>query len=147
MTAKKREQLSVEIKNRLPWAISEVSVETIERINILQASLLAMRQASDRLTDEKTKIFLAIDGNKPLPDSLNTQEAVIGGDGQIFAIAAASIIAKVHRDSLMTELALQYPQYGFEKHKGYGTASHIKAIKEYGLSPIHRPSFCKSCCK
>lgn len=121
------------------WALGEASVEEIDTINILQASLLAMRRAYEKLT--VVPDFLLIDGNRGLRGSL-PERALVKGDARCRSIAAASIIAKEHRDDLMDALAEVYPHYGLEKHKGYGTATHRAAIKTHGLTPIHRRSFC-----
>ncbi len=120
------------------WAFEEVDNEEIDRINILQATHLAMRNAVARLTQKPD--FVLIDGNpvKSMPyPNLN----VVKGDAKCAAVSAASIIAKVHRDRLMCRYAEIYPGYGFEVHKGYGTASHIRAIEKLGITPIHRKTF------
>lgn len=142
LSPKKRDLVAAELRATFKWAITEIDVSIIEEINILQASLLAMSKASQALAKDNPSVFLVLDGNKLIPNCVFPQEAVIGGDGQIFAIAAASIIAKVHRDNLMTKFDDLYPGYDFAKHKGYGTLNHRQAIAKLGLSPIHRPSFC-----
>jgi len=119
------------------YGIALVSVEMIDKINILQASRMAMRQAAGQL--EKLD-FLLIDG-LPVPDMPVPCEAIVKGDAKSASIAAASILAKVFRDELMVDLALQYPLYGFEQHKGYGTEKHLEALKTYGVCAIHRRSF------
>lgn len=121
------------------WALGEASVEEIDEINILQASLLAMRRAYEKLST--TPDFLLIDGNRGLRGTL-PERTIVSGDALCRSIAAASIIAKEHRDDLMDSLAKIYPHYGLEKHKGYGTAVHRAAIKQHGLTPIHRRTFC-----
>jgi len=121
------------------WAIGESTVEEIDTINILQASLLAMRRAYEKLT--QLPDFLLIDGNRGLRGTI-PERTLVKGDARCKSIAAASIIAKEHRDALMDELAKVYPGYGFEKHKGYGTAVHRRAIQTHGLTPIHRRTFC-----
>ncbi len=121
----------------LQYGIAVVSVETIDKINILQASRMAMRQAVSQL--EKLD-FLLIDG-LPVPDMPVPCEAIVKGDAKSASIGAASILAKVFRDELMVDLAGQYPQYGFEQHKGYGTEKHLEALKAYGVCAIHRRSF------
>lgn len=121
------------------WAVGEASVEEIDTINILQASLLAMRRAYEKLT--LSPDFLLIDGNCGLRGAL-PERTLVKGDARCRSIAAASIIAKEHRDDLMDALAKIHPQYGLEQHKGYATAVHRAAIKTHGLTPIHRRSFC-----
>ena len=118
----------------------EVNEKTIDEINILQATRLGMKEA---LLSLKIKPDVVItDGNMTL-DIPFPQQSVVHGDALSYSIGAASIVAKVYRDALMDEFAKIYPQYGFERNKGYGTSEHIKAIKEYGLSPIHRRTFTK----
>ncbi|AUR53187.1 ribonuclease HII [Aquella oligotrophica] len=121
------------------YAIAEASVAEIDSINILQASLLAMSRAIDKLTIKPDKAM--IDGNK-IPKSDVVCEAIIGGDALIAEISAASILAKVTRDRQLIELDKEYPQYGFAKHKGYGTKEHLQAIEQHGIiHGIHRTSF------
>ncbi len=140
LSAKRREQLFAHIKEHaLAVEISVVSNLVIDRINILQASFLAMKNAVAKLSMQPD--FVLVDGHMKIPKFDLAQEAIIDGDAQIFAIAAASIIAKVSRDYLMTEFDKEYPQYGFAKHKGYGTKAHLEALTEYGPCPIHRASF------
>ena len=115
-------------------------MEEIEQMNILSAALLAMDRAIRQL-DPAPELAL-IDGNTTRSISVPAR-SVIGGDGKCACIAAASVLAKVSRDRVMRKLAEQYPQYGFEKHKGYGTREHCAAILRYGPSPVHRPSFLK----
>ena len=141
LTEKKREKLFDEIKEKaLYWSIKRASVEEIESINILQSAMLAMKRAVEGLP-VKPDICL-IDGNKT-PQLEEKVIAVVGGDAKSQCIAAASILAKVARDRYMLELAEQYPQWQFEKHKGYGTKLHYEMLDKYGASPIHRPSFLK----
>lgn len=141
LTEKKREKLFDEIKEKaLYWSIKRASVEEIESINILQSAMLAMKRAVEDLP-VKPDICL-IDGNKT-PQLEEKVIAVVGGDAKSQSIAAASILAKVARDRYMLELAEQYPQWQFEKHKGYGTKLHYEMLDKYGASPIHRPSFLK----
>ena len=141
LTEKKREKLFDEIKEKaLYWSIKRASVEEIENINILQSAMLAMKRAVEDLP-VKPDICL-IDGNKT-PQLEEKVIAVVGGDAKSQCIAAASILAKVARDRYMLELAEQYPQWQFEKHKGYGTKLHYEMLDKYGASPIHRPSFLK----
>lgn len=140
LSAKKREELYKLIREKaLAVEIGVVSPKIIDKINILQASLLAMKKAA-----EGCKIvpdYLFIDGKFKIPKISTAQSAVIGGDGKVFCIAAASIIAKVARDWLITDEAKKYPEYQFEKHKGYGTALHLAKLKEFGPCPIHRQTF------
>lgn len=139
LSEKQREKLFVEIQAKsLSWSIARASVEEIDSINILQASLLAMHRAVSSLQLQPEHVL--VDGNK-LPRWNYSAEAVIGGDGRVAAIAAASIIAKVTRDREMVVLDAQYPGYGLAGHKGYPTAAHIDALQRLGVTPIHRRSF------
>lgn len=140
LTERKREKLFIEIKEKaLAWAIAECSAAEIDEINILQASLLAMRRAVEKLNIQPD--HLLVDGNKiPLGLAMSC-EAVIGGDAIHPEISAASILAKVARDYEMVELDKKYPQYGFAKHKGYPTKAHFAAIAEHGVIAEHRRSF------
>ncbi len=141
LSEKKREQLAEEIKNRaLCYTIIEIDEKTIDEINILEATKLGMKRALETL--EISPDTVLTDGNMTLDVSF-AQRSVIHGDALSYSIGAASIIAKVYRDHLMDEYAKTYPQYAFEKNKGYGTAVHIAGIKEYGLCPIHRRTFTK----
>ena len=139
LTAKKREALEPLIKERaLAWCVAEASVEEIDEINILQATMLAMQRAVAGLKVQPE--FVQIDGNR-IPKLPMMAEAIVKGDAKVAAISAASILAKTHRDAYMMEQAHRYPGYGFEKHMGYGTAEHIKAIETLGVLPIHRKTF------
>ena len=139
LTAKRRELLAVEIRRKaLAWALAEASVEEIDRINILQASLLAMQRAVSGLSITPEKAL--IDGNR-CPALSCPVEAIVGGDGKVAAIAAASILAKTVRDAQMCDLHERYPVYGFDRHKGYPTAFHLAALREHGISPVHRKSY------
>lgn len=139
----KRSDLSERIKEVARFAFGVATVEEIERQNILQASFLAMRRAVENLALDLTNAHVVVDGKFLIPELYaKEQAAVIKGDGQIHTVAAASIIAKVERDLMMDAYARQFPAYGFDSHKGYGTAAHIQAVRELGLSPVHRPSFC-----
>ena len=139
LTAARREMLAVEIREKaLAWAVAEASVEEIDRLNILQASLLAMQRAVSGLSLMPEKAL--VDGNK-CPVLACPVEAIVGGDGKLAAIAAASILAKTVRDAQMQELHVLYPQYGFDRHKGYPTALHLAALREHGISPVHRRSY------
>ena len=139
LSEKKREELfDVIRKKALDYAIASASVEEIEERNILGATMLAMNRAIAGL---KIKPDLAlIDGNRNR-DIETPSRCVVKGDAVCADIAAASILAKVSRDRVMLELAKEYPQYHFEQHKGYGTALHYEALREFGPSPVHRPSF------
>ena len=139
LTALRREKLFDEIRAKaLCCSIAEASVEEIDRLNILQATMLAMRRAVEGLRLKPAKVL--IDGNRiPVMDVL--AEAIVKGDALIPAISAASILAKVSRDRWCAELDLAYPQYGFAGHKGYGTAEHLAALREHGACPQHRKTF------
>lgn len=139
LSAKKRDELAEEIKEKaLAWSVAAMGPEVIDKINILQATLEAMRAAVEKLPVEPD--FVQVDGNK-LPKWKWLSEAVVKGDDKVEWISAASIIAKTTRDGYMCKIAELYPQYGFEHHVGYGTAEHIKALKAYGPTPIHRKTF------
>lgn len=139
LTEKKRELLFEQIKaEAISYSIACASVEEIDELNILEATLLAMRRAIDGL-DVKAD-FALIDGNISRDFQIDAK-AVISGDATSPSIAAASILAKVTRDRLCIELDQAYPQYGIAKHKGYGTKFHMQALREYGPSPIHRKQF------
>ena len=141
LTEKKREKLFDEIKEKaLYWSIKTASVEEIEQLNILNCAMLAMKRAAESLG--VTPDMALADGNKT-PQLSCPVQFVIKGDAKSQSIAAASILAKVARDRYMKEMALKYPQYSFEKHKGYGTKAHYQALDEYGPSEIHRMSFLK----
>jgi len=146
---KKREQLYgiLTAHTAVSWGVASVDEKAIDRINILQASLLAMKYAVDAMMKKQSvpqQPYLYIDGRDIIPDMSVDQKAVIGGDAIVFSIAAASIIAKVTRDRMMGVYAKEYPQYQFEQHKGYGTKLHYAAMREHGPCPIHRKSFLKS---
>jgi len=139
LSPKRRDTLAERIRDQaLDWGVGRAEVEEIDRLNILQAALLAMRRAVSRLSTPLDVAF--VDGNaRPLlPCSVVT---IIGGDATVPAISAASILAKVARDADMVSLAAVHPEYGFERHKGYATAEHLKALRRYGPSRIHRRSF------
>lgn len=120
-------------------AVAEVSNEVIDRINILQASLQAMRTALEALAPQAD--YVLVDGHMRIPGMPLPQRAIIKGDGRCKSIGAASIVAKVFRDRLMADMHGQYPQYKFHKNKGYGTTEHWKALREHGPTPIHRITF------
>jgi ribonuclease HII len=139
LTALARERLYVEIHAKaLCFCIAQASVEEIDELNILQATMLAMRRAVEGLRLRPNKVL--VDGNR-LPTLKIAAEAIVKGDAKVKAISAASILAKVHRDRLCQELHLQHPQYGFDGHKGYPTPAHLAALKEHGACPHHRRSF------
>ncbi|MCC2645873.1 MAG: rnhB [Burkholderiales bacterium] len=135
-----REEIFLEIINKsIAYCIAYSDVEEIEQLNILQATFLAMQRAVEGL-DTKPALVL-IDGNHVPPKLQIKAKAIIKGDTKIAAISAASILAKVARDNNMRELDIKYPEYGFAKHKGYGTKEHLAAIYKYGILPIHRKTF------
>jgi len=139
LSEKRREKLYDEILAKaLCCSIAEATVQEIDSLNILQATMLAMRRAVDGLRLKPVKVL--VDGNR-LPVLDVRAEAIVQGDALIPAISAASVLAKVHRDRLCAQLHAQYPQYGFDRHKGYGTADHLQALTEHGPSPWHRTSF------
>jgi len=139
LTALRREKLYDEIRAKaLCCSIAQASVEEIDSINILQATMLAMKRAVEGLRLKPNKVL--VDGNR-LPTLAILSEAIVGGDALVPAISAASILAKVHRDRWCAEFHLEYPQYGFADHKGYGTAEHLAALREHGACPQHRKSF------
>ena len=141
LSEKKREALFDVIKEQaLSYSIAFASVEEIEEINILNATMLAMKRAVEGL-DVKAD-YAMIDGNR-LPDLSIDSEFIIKGDAKSMSIACASILAKVSRDRLLYKYAEEYPEYLFDKHKGYGTKAHVEAIKKYGPCPYHRLSFLK----
>jgi len=139
ISEKKRDQLAILIKeNALAWAVASSSVEEIDELNILQASLLAMKRAIESLSIQPE--LVQVDGNKCPKISLPC-EAIVKGDSKVQAISAASILAKTARDAELYELDRQYPQYGFAAHKGYPTAEHIEKLTIHGISPVHRLSY------
>jgi ribonuclease HII len=139
LTPLRREKLFHEIRAKaLCCSIAEASVEEIERLNILQATLLAMRRAVEGLRLKPN--FVLVDGNR-LPVLDMRAEAIVKGDSKVPAISAASILAKVHRDRWCIDYDQAYPQYGFAKHKGYGTAEHLAALRLHGACPEHRKTF------
>ncbi|RRS03590.1 ribonuclease HII [Aquabacterium soli] len=139
LTPATRERLFDEIRAKaLCLCIAEATVEEIDQINILQATMLAMRRAVEGLRLKPAQVL--VDGNR-LPVLKVPAEAIVKGDAKVTAIAAASILAKVHRDRLCRELHDRYPHYGFDGHKGYGTAEHLAALAAHGACPEHRRSF------
>jgi ribonuclease HII len=141
LSEKKREKLFDEIiKNAVSYAVTTATVAEIEQMNILNAAMLAMSRAVAALSEMPE--FLLVDGNK-MPETNVPSKTLVGGDGKSASIAAASILAKVSRDRAMKEAATIYPEYEFDRHKGYGTKLHYEKIREFGICPIHRPSFLK----
>lgn len=137
LSLKKREELYDKITTHFPYAISEITPEEIDEINILQASLKAMKTAHDILDNIE---YALVDGNKA-PQLSSQTTTVVKGDSKSKTIAAASIIAKVHRDRIMLALSKQYPHYGWSNNSGYPTKQHRAAIQEHGITPHHRKSF------
>jgi ribonuclease HII len=139
LTERKRDALFDEIRGKaLCFCIAEASVEEIDRLNILHATMLAMKRAVEGLRLLPAKVL--VDGNR-LPVLKIPAEAIVKGDAKVQAISAASILAKVHRDRLCVDMHAQWPHYGFATHKGYPTALHLQALREHGASPVHRQSF------
>jgi ribonuclease HII len=139
LSESRREELAILIRERaLAWAIASASVAEIDELNILQASLLAMHRAVQGLDVQPE--YVLVDGNR-LPDWNYVSEPVVRGDDRVPSIAAASILAKVHRDNALIALGAQYPGYGFASHKGYPTAAHLQALQTLGVTPVHRRSY------
>jgi ribonuclease HII len=139
LSAARREELAALIRaNALAWCVAEASVAEIDALNILQATLLAMRRAVEGLGMAPTEAL--IDGNR-CPALDMPAHAIVGGDATVAEISAASILAKTVRDAGMRDLHARYPNYGFDRHKGYGTAVHLAALREHGPCPEHRMSF------
>ncbi|MBT9475104.1 ribonuclease HII [Polaromonas sp.] len=139
LTALRREKLYDEIRAKaLCCSIGQASVEEIDTLNILQATMLAMKRAVEGLRLKPNKVL--VDGNR-LPTLSVLAEAIVKGDSLVPCISAASILAKVYRDRWCAEFHLEYPQYGFAGHKGYGTVKHLAALREHGACPQHRRSF------
>jgi ribonuclease HII len=139
----RREANALIREHALAFAIGSSEAEEIDQVNILEATFLAMNRAVSRVREKVTGLdmYILVDGNRTIPGVLGMQQAIIGGDAKIFSIAAASIIAKEYRDSLMEKVHELYPVYNFAKHKGYGTLEHREAIAKYGWSPVHRKTF------
>ena len=139
LTALRRDKLYDEIRAKaLCFSIAQATVEEIDEINILQATMLAMKRAVEGLRLKPSKVL--VDGNR-IPTLVIVAEAIVGGDALVPAISADSILAKVWRDRWCQEFHLEYPQYGFATHKGYGTAEHLAALREHGACPQHRRTF------
>jgi len=149
LSEKKREEMFAFIHEHFYVGVGIINAETIDRVNILQATFLAMKSAVadlERAMQHASIIthqdlYLLVDGNQEIPNCSYTQEVVVGGDGIVKSIAAASIIAKVTRDRMILEYDKLYPGYGFAQHKGYGTKVHMDALRHLGPCPIHRMSF------
>lgn len=147
LSPKQRETAFALVQEFFHVGVGIVSAETIDRVNILQATFLAMKSALSELErvaglrGKESSLVLLIDGNQELPNVSLKQETIVEGDGKVKSIAAASIIAKVTRDRLIILADHEYPAYGFARHKGYGTKEHMDALRKYGPTPIHRKSF------
>lgn len=146
LSSKQRDQAFALVQEFFHVGIGIIGPETIDRVNILQATFLAMKAAlteleKQLLPEERQKFVILIDGNQIIPNLTGEQEAIVNGDGLVRSIAAASIMAKVTRDRIIIEADTLYPGYGFAEHKGYGTAIHMAALRKLGPSPIHRMSF------
>jgi ribonuclease HII len=140
LTPELRDELAPAIRQAAEsWAIAEVDAEMIDRINILQATMLAMNRAVESLA--VTPELLLVDGNRFKPVLPVPFETIVKGDSKVFSIAAASVLAKTRRDELMTGVAAEFPEYGFDVHFGYPTARHVEAIARHGRCAIHRKSF------
>src|SRR5579859_2914494 len=139
LSHERREELAIQIRNRAAaWAVASASVEEIDRLNILRASLLAMRRAVEQLGIEPHEVL--VDGLH-CPQVRFASRAIVDGDALVAEISAASILAKTARDALMVQMHELYPDYGFASHKGYGTRQHLEALQRFGVCPIHRRSF------
>ncbi|PID52401.1 MAG: ribonuclease HII [Candidatus Moraniibacteriota bacterium] len=150
LSEKQRKTAFAFVKEKFYVGVGQSNPSTIDRINILQATFLAMKKAiadvehvmdKERAYQDAEKMMIMIDGNQVIPHFTREQVCVAKGDQVAKSIAAASVIAKVLRDNLMEKYDKKYPEYGFAKHKGYGTAQHIQALNQYGATPIHRTSF------
>lgn len=140
LTERKRNLLRPVIEEQaLAWAVANVWPEEIDRINILNASILAMHRALDQLKVRPE--FVLVDGNKFKPYGDTPYQTIVKGDGKMMSIAAASILAKTHRDEYMRRIAEEYPQYGWDHNMGYPTKEHYAAIEHFGITPYHRKSF------
>lgn len=148
LSAVQREKTFALIEEYFHIGIGQVNAETIDRVNILEATFLAMKMAianlqltTNNLQPKRRDPYILVDGNQLIPNCSYEQETVIGGDGAVKSIAAASIIAKVTRDRLLDTYENEFPGYGFVRHKGYGTKEHMDALRKHGPCPIHRMSF------
>ena len=134
-----RERLATEIKKRcVCWSIGSSSVEEIDQLNILQSTMLSMKRAIESLSVRPSRVL--IDGNR-IPLINIPAQAIVKGDLHVAEISAASVLAKVTRDAIMFEYAARFPEYGFERHVGYGTALHLESLRNYGATPLHRTTF------
>ncbi len=139
LSADRRDELVLLIRSRArAWSVASASVEEVDSLNILWATMLAMKRAVEMLNVEPTEVL--VDGNR-CPDVSYPTRAIVRGDALVPEISAASILAKVARDAYMLQLHQQYPDYGFDRHKGYPTRDHIQALHDHGASPVHRRSF------
>lgn len=140
LSEKQRDALAPEIKQKAKaWAIASCTTEEIDQLNILWASMLAMKRAIEALAVKPT--IALIDGNRIPKGLAMPAEAIVKGDDKVPEISAASILAKTARDAVMMELHAQYPEYGFDRHKGYPTAYHLQQLEKHGVSPVHRRSY------
>jgi len=149
LSSKKRQELSDRIlESKIRYQIGSCSPEKIDRINIFQAIQAAMRMAVFKLVKKykikPKQVMVLLDGRNLISNLDLAQQAIVKGDRKVFAISCASIIAKVKRDKIMDNYSKKYSNYGFEKHKGYGTKDHFAKLRKYGLCPIHRKSFCRN---
>lgn len=151
LSEKKRESIfkALTVHPRVVWGRGSVDEKMVDEINVLQAGLRAMHEAVAHVSAQRKsvadeRLFLCVDGTRIVPDIVADQRSIIKGDAKVLSIACASVIAKVLRDRMMNDYAKQYPAYGFEKHKGYGTKMHRESIAMHGPCPIHRRSFLKS---
>ncbi|MDR7394675.1 MAG: ribonuclease HII, partial [Armatimonadota bacterium] len=139
LSPRQREEVAEAIRRRaVSWAVAQATVEEVDRLNVLHASRLAMRRAVEQLSVRPSVVL--VDGGWGLVTDL-PQRVVVGGDGTVACIAAASVLAKVERDRIMVELDRAYPGYGFAQHKGYACPAHLEALRRLGPSPVHRRSF------
>ncbi|MFO0500322.1 MAG: ribonuclease HII [Pseudomonadota bacterium] len=142
LSANARERLAAILRENVPYALGEASVAEIDTLNILQASLLAMRRAVEALQLKLGHdITLIVDGNQRIPNLTLPQKTLVQADATVPCVSAASILAKVHRDACMAALAQTYPHYGWASNAGYGSAHHMAALQEFGATPHHRSSF------
>ncbi len=140
LSARVREELAPAIKAAaLFWAVTEIEPEIIDRINIFQATMLAMNRSVEALG--MLPELLLVDGNRFRPHLPIPYETIVKGDAKVFSIAAASVLAKTRRDEIMTACSSNWPEYGFDHHFGYATGEHVRAIRQHGLCPLHRASF------
>lgn len=147
LSATQRKKAFDFVKSNFIFGLGICDHLTIDRINILEATFLAMKKAvtelEKKLSGNKHQVIFLVDGKMPIPNFSRPQKSIIGGDSLVKSIAAASILAKVTRDGIMEELHKKYPEYNFASHKGYGTRAHFEALRKFGILPIHRRSFLK----